>query len=146
MEIKLLKDLPEDFSILKCESKIEGFNFLEKMSTEWDLGNNRFNKIGEALFGIFIETKIIGVGGINIDPYSNDPLIGRVRHLYVLNDFRKKGVGTLLLNKILDFGSTHFSTIRLRTDTFAASNFYENYGFIKITDPSASHQLIYIDK
>ncbi len=143
MQIKLLTDLPDDFLILESESKIEGFRFLEKMKTEWASGKNRFNKTGEALYGIFENDKLVGIGGINIDPYLNEQSIGRVRHLYILKDYRKYGLGSRLVKIILDNGSKSFLKVRLKTDTLVASKFYEKLGFEVVEGESASHQWIY---
>lgn len=143
MKTLLITALPSDFLILESESKIEGFKFLEKMRLEWDSGKNRFDKVGEALYGIFDDDKLVAIGGINLDPYTSEHSIGRVRHLYVLKDYRKYGLGTILVKKILENGSKSFSKVRLRTHTIAASKFYENFGFKKVTDEYASHQWTY---
>lgn len=142
MEIKLITDLPHDFSILESESKLDGFNFLEKMRLEWLSGKNLFNKKSEALYGIFENDKLLAIGGIKIDPYSTEPSVGRVRHLYVSKSHRKHGLGSRLLKEILKDASNSFSKIRLRTDTIEAAIFYEKLGFKKIIDESASHQWI----
>lgn len=89
MIIKAINNLPEDFAILEAESKSQGFRFLEKMRVEWESGKNRFNKEGEALYAAFESGKLVAIGGINLDPYINSNLVGRVCHLYVLNDYRK---------------------------------------------------------
>lgn len=143
MKTQLITDFPSDFLILETESKIEGFKFLEKMRLEWDSEKNRFNKVGEALYGVFEGDKLVAIGGINLDPYANGDSIGRVRHLYVLKAYRKHGLGTALVKKILEHCSKRFSKVRLRTDTIAASKFYEKFGFKAVSDDSASHQWIY---
>lgn len=143
MTTKTLTELPTDFQILEEESKSEGFNFLSKMKMEWESGKNRFNKTGEKLFGIFEQDKLIAIGGINIDPYVSDASTGRVRHLYVLNNYPKKKAGATLMEKIIAHGSIHFTKLRLRTDTIAASLFYENIGFKTVENKSASHEWNY---
>jgi len=143
MTIQLITELPNDFSVLESESKRDGFRFLEKMRLEWDSGKDRFNKTGEALYGIFADGRLVAIGGVNLDPYATEPSIGRVRHLYVLKEYRKQGLGATLVKKILENGSKYFSRVRLRTDTVAAAKFYENFGFETVTDESASHQWVY---
>lgn len=143
MVIQIITDLSEDFLLLESESKLDGFKFLEKMRLEWSSGHNRFNEAGEVVYGIFENNKLVAIGGINIDPYTNESKIGRVRHLYVQRDFRKKGYGSFLVKNILTHGSKYFSKVRLRTDTVAASAFYENIGFKVINDQYASHVWTY---
>ena len=36
---------------------------------------------------------MVGIGGLNIDPYLALPDVGRVRHLYVLRKCRGRGAG-----------------------------------------------------
>ena len=39
-------------------------------------------RIGAAM--VLSEGRLVGVCGLNVDPYLDDPSVGRVRHLYVL--------------------------------------------------------------
>ena len=52
---------------------------------EWRTGTNRFDRPDEALFGAWAKGQLVGVCGLNIDPYRGDDRVGRVRHLYVLS-------------------------------------------------------------
>lgn len=69
------------------------------------------------------------VGGLNSDPYLNDPQIGRVRRVYVVPEYRRRGVGRLLLNAIIAEARTHYRLLTLRTDTAEGAAFYETLGF-----------------
>lgn len=80
------------FEALLRESCAEGFDHVRRLIAHWEDGSNRFERLGEKLFGAFHEDALIGVGGLNIDPYAGDPAIGRVRHLYVLPNHRRHGV------------------------------------------------------
>lgn len=144
--IKKIMGLPKDFESLLRESLAQNFNFLKKMQDEWVSGKNRFDKKGESLFAAFDGDKLIGIGGLNLDPYVSPEQVGRVRHLYVLQKYRKSGVGKLLMNEIIDSAKINFPKLRLRTDTDAAAHFYEAIGFKKVTDDFASHELIFFRK
>ncbi len=50
------------------ESKDEGFYFLIKLISEYENKINTFNKTGECLYGIFQGEKLIGIGGLNVNP------------------------------------------------------------------------------
>jgi GNAT superfamily N-acetyltransferase len=139
MEITPITELPDSFAILEKESKFLGFNFLEKMNLEWRSGKNRFNKSGEIALAAFKDGKLIGIGGVNMDPYLNDAGIGRIRHLYVLKEFRRLGVGKALIEKLVEHSRTSFHMIRLRTDTKEAALFYERVGFVPTQNDSATH-------
>ncbi|QED46682.1 GNAT family N-acetyltransferase [Cytobacillus dafuensis] len=114
------------------ESKEEGFNFLERLMNEYKSGTNTFNKNGESLYGVFSKAGVlVAVGGLNIDPFSKRKNIGRLRRFYVAKKYRRKGLGKLLLNRIIYDAEKHFQVIVLRTNTEQADKFYTSLGFTK---------------
>lgn len=91
-----------DLNLLLEESLSEGHHFVKRLVDEYKSGANRFEENGEALYVALLDSKAIGIGGLNIDPYRNDINIGRVRHLYVSRKHRGHGTGRKLLNTIID--------------------------------------------
>jgi GNAT superfamily N-acetyltransferase len=84
---------------------------------------------------------LIGVGGINVDPYLNDPATGRVRHVYVHSHFRRAGVGTAILQDLETDAVDHFGMLTLRTDKPEADVFYRASGFKRVHDnPLVTHR------
>ena len=126
---------------LTDESQQEGYQFIQRTIADWNSGTNKFSKPGEKLWGLMLEATLIGIGGLNNDPYSEDPNLGRVRHLYIRKAHRRKGYATLLMNTIINEARQHFDTLRLFTDNPAASRLYETLGFQKLTGPKVSHIL-----
>lgn len=122
------------------ESMRDGYTFLQRTIDDWYSGTNKFDKPGEKLWGLFIEGELIGVGGLNIDPYSPTPKVGRVRHLYVRKAQRRAGYATLIMHKIMEEASHHFTVLRLFTDNAEASAFYEKLGFTQTGEYKASHR------
>jgi N-acetylglutamate synthase-like GNAT family acetyltransferase len=131
-------DLLENLAI---EAQSEGFNFVQRTIDEWKSGLNDFTKKGEILFGIFISDLCIGLGGLNLDPYIDDPRIGRVRHVFVSPKYRRKGLGTKLLKKIIYNSAKHFEILRLYTDNPIASSFYNSLGFKQTDGIKVTHIL-----
>src|SRR5271167_2071050 len=84
------------------ESTRDGYHFLQRTIDDWYSGANKFDRPGEKLWGLFSGKALIGVGGLNIDPYSLTPKVGRVRHLYVRGAYRRAGHATLIMHKIMD--------------------------------------------
>ncbi|MED1575391.1 GNAT family N-acetyltransferase, partial [Bacillus paranthracis] len=113
------------------ESKEEGFNFLIKLKSEYKNKTNTFNKTGECLYGIFQEGKLIGIGGLNEDPYSENNKIGRLRRFYIAKDYRRIGLGNLLLKQLLSHAEKYFKVVVLHTDTKQGDAFYIANGFVK---------------
>jgi len=85
--------LPDDIAALLGASLAEGHNLVKRLVDEWNDGTNRFDRPGEIALQARLGTKLVGVGGLNRDPYMDDPGVGRIRHLYVSPHARRQGVG-----------------------------------------------------
>jgi GNAT superfamily N-acetyltransferase len=114
--------------LLEASSK-EGFQFLIRLEDEYLSGKVRFNANGETLLGSFKASTLFGVGGLTRDPYCDDPHTGRVRHLYVLPQWRGRGIGASLLSAIELHAEAHFKALVLRTDTAAGAAFFQSHGY-----------------
>jgi GNAT superfamily N-acetyltransferase len=128
--VERLHELPADrLAPLITESEQAGLRFVVRLAEEWASGRNRFDRPGEALFGASLDRLLVGVCGLNIDPYANDPRVGRVRHLYVLTAHRRLGVGRQLVDAVVAAARGPFTTLRLSTTNPAAARFYESLRF-----------------
>lgn len=129
-----------DLETLRLEARSEGFAFVDRLMKEWASGSNRFDRKGETLLGAFSAGQTIAFGGLNQDPYTNEQ-VGRVRHLFVGTEYRRLGIGRMLLSHLLVDAGDVFSRVRLRTTTYEAARFYQNTGFSKIEDRDATHEI-----
>lgn len=111
------------------ESLSQGFRFVERLIREFHSGLNCFDKSGEVLLTASVQGIVVGICGLNRDPYFNDPKVGRLRHLYVQSVWRRRGVGRLLVTQIIHEANQHYQLLTLRTDTVAADEFYQQLGF-----------------
>jgi ribosomal protein S18 acetylase RimI-like enzyme len=127
--IARLYDLPTDLVDLVAESEAEGFQFLGRLANDWHNGVNCFSRPGEAFFAAVAEGRTVGICGLNIDPYIGNNRIGRVRHLYVAVEFRRRSIGTNLVSTVIEASQGTFNRLRLRTETESAAKFYEALGF-----------------
>lgn len=142
--VKQIKNLMSyDLSHLVIESRENGFRFLGRLVQDYKDGTNAFNQNGEALFGVYNrQDELIAIGGLNIDPFSNNQEIGRLRRFYVAKEYRRHGIGTILLNAIMTQAKNHFKVLVLHTDTHEADQFYSSYGFHKNSPyPNSTHFL-----
>jgi GNAT superfamily N-acetyltransferase len=114
---------------LVAESERHGLRFVRRLADEWATGANRFDRPGEALFVARIGDRVVGVCGLNIDPYAAEPKVGRVRHLYVLSGQRRLGVGRLLVSEVIEAARGRFDRLRLRSQNPVAAQFYEALSF-----------------
>lgn len=114
---------------LLAESEQAGSLIVRRLVDEWASGANRFDRSGEALFAARIEGRLVGVCGLNVDPYSAEPRLGRVRHLYVLSAYRRRGIGRQLVASVIATARGRFDRLRLSTGNPGAAQFYERMGF-----------------
>jgi GNAT superfamily N-acetyltransferase len=86
---------------LNDEAVRDGFLFVERLMKDWLSGLNRFSQPGERLVGATRDGKLLGVCGLNRDPYVIESRIGRLRHLYVKRSERNQGLGSALVEYLL---------------------------------------------
>lgn len=129
-----------ELSSIKAECDAEGFRTISRLIEEWTTGENRFDKPGEALLVVKNNYEVIGVGGLNEDPYRKGQLIGRLRRFYVMRRFRGCGIGRALARELLMRARAKFRYVRLKADTEEASHFYLRLGFRRSSgDDHESH-------
>lgn len=129
-----------DLHEFRAEAAERGFRFVERLHAEWMDGTNRFAQAGELLVGAFTTGRLAAIAGLNHDPYETDRKVGRLRHLYVLERYRRQGIGAALVRHILANAGV-FREIRLRTDNPHAASFYESLGFEPVDGASATHAI-----
>jgi GNAT superfamily N-acetyltransferase len=144
---KLIISRVDDLSInrfaeLLAESEASGYRFLRRVVNEWVSGANRFSRPGEALLVAAINRRWVGVCGLSIDPYLDDPRIGRVRNVYVLADYRRAGIGSRLVEEAIARARGWFDTLRLRGEDEGPAQLYESLGFRQCRGvPNCTHLL-----
>jgi GNAT superfamily N-acetyltransferase len=124
------------------EAAAEDFEFLDRLIDEWQSGANRFDGPGETLLGVFHEDTLVGIGGLNRDPFLGNPAVGRIRRIYIRAAWRNFGVGTDLVTALLARAQENFEQVRLRAVNPSAGRLYERLGFQPIDDAHATHALI----
>ena len=87
---------------LRTEAVEEGFHFVERLVRDWTSDSNTFEQPGERFLGAFSESDLIGMCGINRDPYAEGNADGRLRHLYVRRRARRRGIGSALVQRLLN--------------------------------------------
>jgi GNAT superfamily N-acetyltransferase len=122
--------LPLDrFAEMLAESEVSGYQFLRRVVDEWESGVNRFSRPGEALLIAQLSGRWVGACGLSIDPYLNDPRVGRVRNVYVLAEHRRMGTGRRLIEEAIARACANFEVLRLRGEEEGPARLYESLGF-----------------
>lgn len=125
------------------EADEEGYDFLDRLVEDWMSGENRFDGPGEIFCGVFDDGILVGVGGLNRDPFVADPGVGRIRRVYVRQAWRNRGVGEALVRWLLAEARKSFGSVRLRAENAGAARLYERIGFARIEDANATHLLVF---
>ncbi len=145
--VRRIETIPSDLEGLVDASLKEGFDFVARLRDDWNAGANRFDRPGEGLFEARIEGQLVGICGLNRDPYTPEAKVARVRRMYVLPSFRRGGVGMRLVESVLKCASERFVRIRLRTETEVASRFYCSLGFTPTQgEQDSTHELVVEDR
>ena len=135
--VRQVSQLPELGSLLAASER-EGFRFVRRLAVDFDARTNRFDAEGEALFALFDEETCVGVGGVNRDP-KGAQVVGRIRRVYVLPEYRGTGAGRMLMASIESWCAGLFARLELYTDTSAAAGFYESQGYNAVRAAHTSH-------
>lgn len=141
-KVQRIEDLKKvDVSQLVTESEEEGYRFLTRLVHDYEDGSNTFNKDGEALFGVWEgPDKLVAIGGINQNPYTENKDEARLRRFYTLGVARRQGVGSQLLTELVNHAKGNFSKITCRTESAKADAFYRANGFKETHDtPDTTH-------
>lgn len=131
--IERVKQLPADLDLELAPAAVgEAFAPIQWLKEQWLDGINRFSQPGEAFYVARIDGRLVGVCGLNRDPYDKGSSSGRLRRLYVLPEFRRKGIGRKLVLCALEEARPHFTVANLRTLDDESAAFFVAIGFQKV--------------
>lgn len=141
--MKKISDLKEvNVSKLIQESEKEGYRFVSRLASEYEDGTNRFSEQGEALYGVWDDEELVGIGGLNRSTTSADDNSARLYRFYTLPEHRRKGVGSELFKIITDNAKGQFSKITTKTESAKVDAFYRANGFsLEERSPDTTHVL-----
>src|SRR5512141_2115865 len=104
MDIRIIDARPfmmAGLDALQSSASQEGVNNVSRLVEEWNSGKERFDGAGECLFIAQVNDITAGVGGVLKCKVVPGAL--RVSRFYVLPEWRKRGIATLLANEVLNY-------------------------------------------
>jgi GNAT superfamily N-acetyltransferase len=135
--------LPDALGPLLADDAQAGTRHVRRLADEWASGVNRFDRPGETLLGAWFGGELVGVCGLNVDPYAGHDRVGRVRRLYVLSARRRLGVGRRLVTEVVAAARGRFDLLRLSTTSAPAAGLYEALGFRRVEGvPDCTHLMV----
>lgn len=127
----------DELQPLLTSSLDEGYKLIQTLWDEYLSGKARFDSDGAALYGVYADETLVAIGGVHRDPYLVQPDIGRIRHVYVMPEDRRTGVGRRLMTALINHSRGNFAFLTLRTPTEHADAFYVSLGFSR--EPRFEH-------
>src|SRR3989442_9087214 len=100
VDIRRLEDIEELLPLVPL-ADAEGHGMVSRLVKDWRSRVNRFDRSGEVLLVATDASDIVGVCGLNQDPFDSAARVGRVRRLFVAPAWRRRGIGSALLKAIL---------------------------------------------
>lgn len=137
--LRIAGELSSDLDELRLEARQEGYRFVERLVSEWETSQNRFEQVGEALMIAYEDGVIAGIGGMTVDPVIPDAL--RMRRFYVRASFRRRGLARLLAEGLLKSAEGLGRMITVHAGTPDAPAFWEAMGFEPHDEDGHSHIL-----
>jgi GNAT superfamily N-acetyltransferase len=133
--VRLDRDLPEGFGVLRAEADAEGHRHMTRLAEELATGVTRF----EALFAAFDDGALLGVGGLTAEPEPTPEPALRMRRLYVSPRARRTGVARALANALLQEALDQVGLVTVHAGNDAAARFWEAMGFETVDAQAWSH-------
>jgi hypothetical protein len=104
--IRIDGHLPADFNALRDAAQQESVRNMDLLWEGWQSNTQRFDHDGAALFGVFDDGRLVGVGGVTSETGYAEPAM-RMRRFYVLPAARRSGAGRLLAQAAMAQGFAH---------------------------------------
>ena len=129
---------PAGFDAIRRDARAERYNMLDRLASEWESGEQRFTRPGEALLAAYSENALAGIGGVTVEPSIAGAF--RMRRFYVRPPYRRLGIARRLALALLE-GLP--SANRLVTVNAAPGSeaFWEALGFAPVTAEGWTHLL-----
>ncbi len=150
--IKAADPLPAGLDDLAIEATAAGIRNVGTLIQQWESGDNRFNREGEALIIAVASGRVqsdfasqsgvaaVGVGGLSQCPDVPGAL--RVRRFYVATAWRRRGIARAIALRLISTGFAHTETLTCNARASAAAPpFWEHLGFEPTDRPGITHVL-----
>ena len=136
-----INDLNEyDISLITQAANAERYDIVNRLVTDYDSDDNKFDKEGEKLIGFLLDDKVVALCGLNIEPTNGR--YGRIRRLHVLPEYRNQGIGTQLVRYLIAYARHNFKGVVVNIGKLSTDNFYKSMGFRSVTNYSFTHILM----
>ena len=141
LRIASLRPDVQAIDALRKTATKEGFTFLDRLVEHWESGRHGFGHPGEKLIGGYDGTTLVALGCLTQDPHTDDQRAGRIRHFYVLPNYRRHGVGREIITDLISDAGPHFDVVRLTAEKEGPAKFLETLGFVPSEADESTHEI-----
>lgn len=141
VEIVSLKHLPPAFAELRAASDAEGYDFMARLALYWADGAYRGDRQA-SLRAAYVDGDLAGLGAQALDDYDVSPNHRRIRHFYVLPQYRRHGVGRKLALALMEDALALAPRLHLRATHDFSTAFWDSLGFTRVEHESRTHEMV----
>ncbi|HEX3887724.1 MAG TPA: GNAT family N-acetyltransferase [Phenylobacterium sp.] len=134
--VRVIDQLPADFPALQAEAELEGHRNLTRLALGWSADPTEF----VPLLAAFRDGRLIGIGGMTLEPDSSDELALRMRRLYVSPQARRQGVAQMIANALLQEAFDQSALVTVHAGNAGAAAFWMAMGFAPVEGRNWSHE------
>lgn len=138
--VRVTDALPEGIDLLRIAAREQGYAHIDRLADDWAARTERFDRPGEALFAAFVDGTLAGVGGVTREPTDAAGDVMRARRLYVMPQFRERGIGRAIVDAIVEHAFQSVSRVTVHAGRDAPA-FWDRLGFAPSDAPGLTHEL-----
>jgi GNAT superfamily N-acetyltransferase len=132
--VRAIDALPDGFENLRSEARRDGWTHMDRLADEWA----QVPRPLEAVLTVYVDGEFAGIGAVTREPAEDGVL--RMRHFYVREAFRRRGVGRVLGSALMQEGLGRSASLTVHATRPAARSFWESLGFRQDERSGWSHR------
>jgi GNAT superfamily N-acetyltransferase len=134
--VRVTDQLPEGFDALCAAADAEGFNAMRRLQAEWSATPELF----ACLLAAPSPGGLLAIGGLTAEPHPQGEPAMRIRRPYVHPDARRGGVGSVLVNALVQEALDAAILVTVNARDTLAPGFWTSLGFRAVAGRPWSHE------
>jgi GNAT superfamily N-acetyltransferase len=136
--VRVTGGLPEGFEALRAAADAEGFGAMSRLAGEWAERPEMFACL---LAAPGPAGGLSAIGGLTAEPQPQGEPAMRIRRPYVHPEARRAGVGTVLVNALVQEALDSVRLVTVNAAATLAPAFWTGLGFVRVQGRPWTHEL-----